>query len=94
MAPESIQRKQYSPKSDVYAYGVTCTEILTRDEPYPGAAPVNVAVAVIRDGLRPAIPDWCPQMLQELIWRCLDAMPDPRPSMKQVQAELSQMMAL
>jgi serine/threonine protein kinase len=34
MAPESLSRKKFSEKSDVWAYGVTCYEILTQTRPY------------------------------------------------------------
>jgi len=35
MAPESLYKKVFSSKSDVWAFGVVCIEILTRDKPYP-----------------------------------------------------------
>jgi serine/threonine protein kinase len=35
MAPESLKDRIYSEKSDVWAYGVVCWEILNRSDPYP-----------------------------------------------------------
>ena len=37
MAPECITEGEYSTKSDVWAFGITMIEILTRDLPYPDA---------------------------------------------------------
>lgn len=42
MSPEAIRHKKYSEKSDVWSFGVTCIEILTRESPYPGMDAVQV----------------------------------------------------
>jgi serine/threonine protein kinase len=34
MAPEALEKKKYSEKSDVWSFGVTCYEILTQNQPY------------------------------------------------------------
>ncbi len=43
MAPESLLERKYSPKSDVWSYGVTLWEVLTRQEPYPELDNVQTA---------------------------------------------------
>nr|WIL04574.1 serine-threonine/tyrosine kinase fused to nucleotidase [Cedratvirus duvanny] len=40
-------------RSDVYSFGVVMWEVITRKAPYEGWLPAQVAVAVIRDNIRP-----------------------------------------
>ncbi len=90
MAPESIQQKVYSTKSDVWAFGVTMLEILTRQEPYPHLTGVEVVVGVATGKLQPQIPQLGdniskvhPKLLQ-LIHRCFNPNPDMRPSFEEI----------
>ena len=45
MAPECLRRKQYSTKSDIWAYGVVIIEIITRRLPYPTCSNQEYALA-------------------------------------------------
>ena len=42
MSPESIKKKQYSTKSDVWSFAVTIVEIWTQEKPYPQFAVLEV----------------------------------------------------
>ena len=42
MSPESITKKQYSTKSDVWSFAVTIVEIWTQEKPYPQFAVLEV----------------------------------------------------
>ncbi len=42
MAPESLTKKQYSTKSDVWSFGVTLYEIMARNEPWPGNFTIDI----------------------------------------------------
>jgi len=57
MAPEIITGKQYTEKADVYAFGIILWEILTRAEPYDDKEPMQIVIEVVRDDLRPTIPE-------------------------------------
>jgi len=46
MSPESIKDKVYSDKSDVWSFGVTLWEVLTRKNPYPQMDLITVATKV------------------------------------------------
>jgi len=80
MAIESIQRKKYSEKSDVWAFGVTCSEILTREEPYGELDSVQAATLVVTEGLRSRLPENIPDALRQLIYTCWHAQPESRPT--------------
>ena len=72
MAPEVIEHSPYTPKCDVYSYGIMIWELLTRSVPYAEQTPLQAAVGVVQNGLRPPIPADCPESLRqilELTWR-------------------------
>jgi len=46
MAPESLVDNTFSEASDVWSFGVTIYEIVTRSDPYPELSPVQVATKV------------------------------------------------
>ena len=41
-APELLEQHKYSFKSDIWSFGITCIEILTRNDPYPQMKALNV----------------------------------------------------
>jgi serine/threonine protein kinase len=57
MAPEVLEEQSDVEHSlaDVYSFGVIMWEVLTREQPYAGMMPAQIAVAVIRNDLRPSI---------------------------------------
>ena len=60
MAPEVLQAEPYNEAADVYALGIVLWEVATRRCPYddsPDLAGVALAMRVVRDGLRPSIPE-------------------------------------
>ena len=50
MAPECIKFRKYSFKSDVWAFGITIIEILTRKIPYPH---IHSLMKVVRKNSKP-----------------------------------------
>ena len=85
MAPEVILHKPYNYKCDVYSYGVLLWEVLHRQVPFIGFAPLQAAFAVAMEHARPCI-DLNTEFLcyASLIKSCWDAEPDERPGMDQV----------
>jgi len=90
MAPESIKNKVYSTMSDVWAFGVTMWEIVTRKDPYPELDGVQTALEVTHNNLRLPIPNYCPDILVNIMKGCFETVPENRPDFsficKRVQA--------
>jgi len=91
MPPESLVNKTYGTKSDVWAFGVTCWEILARSEPYPDMEPLEVAFKVVQEGLRLTLPSDCPPEIAEVILSCWAHNKEERPDFSQLFAQLSQL---
>lgn len=66
MAPEVIEHRPYE-KADVFSFGVVLWELVTGRVPYAELNPVQAAVAVVQQGLRPAIPDSCHPRLANIM---------------------------
>ncbi|KAH8960696.1 hypothetical protein BDL97_05G009900 [Sphagnum fallax] len=84
---ERIMKKIDPLKADVYSYAVTCAELLTGKCPY-GEFPRTHLLSRILEGVRPSLPQGCPNHLTNLINRCWDTIPCNRPSISQVCNEL------
>eukprot|EP01119_Soliformovum_irregulare_P015014 TRINITY_DN4180_c0_g1_i1.p1 TRINITY_DN4180_c0_g1~~TRINITY_DN4180_c0_g1_i1.p1 ORF type:complete len:422 (-),score=133.24 TRINITY_DN4180_c0_g1_i1:19-1284(-) len=90
MAPESILENLYSPKSDVWSFGVVCYEVIARAEPYYELNAVQAAYKVIHLGMRLSLPqsELLPTDLQILVASCFQTDPMLRPSFEQICSEL------
>eukprot|EP00002_Diphylleia_rotans_P006476 TRINITY_DN1583_c0_g1_i4.p1 TRINITY_DN1583_c0_g1~~TRINITY_DN1583_c0_g1_i4.p1 ORF type:complete len:2439 (+),score=398.92 TRINITY_DN1583_c0_g1_i4:197-7513(+) len=86
MAPEVIQAKGYTTKSDVFSYGIIIWEVITRDYLYPDDIAEAVAVRVANDGYRPLVEKHVfdnPQILA-LMQECWAQDPTDRPNFSEV----------
>ncbi|TKR87157.1 hypothetical protein L596_011606 [Steinernema carpocapsae] len=90
LAPETIKTQIYSQKTDVWAYGIMCWEIMANGaEPYPGMMVAEVVVKVARDGYRMPLPECTPVELYTLIQvRCWAETPNDRWSMAEIARNL------
>jgi class 3 adenylate cyclase len=82
--------------ADVYSFGIILWELLTREQPYMGLSPAAVAVAVIRDNIRPRMPEaggiaLCPAEYEDLITSCWHHDPTIRPTFLEIMTRLSAM---
>jgi len=77
--------------ADVYSYGIILWELLTREDPYAGMSTAAVAVAVLRDGLRPEVPDYAPDDYVQLMSNCWDQDPQQRPAFLEIMTRLESM---
>lgn len=84
MAPEVLAAQAYTEKADVYSFGIVVWETVTRLCPYEGLSPIQVALGVLNNNLRPSIPANCPKLLCHLMRACWHARPENRPTFGQV----------
>ena len=86
MPPEVLQAEPYDAAADVYALGIVLWEVATRRCPYddsPDLAGVALAMRVVRDGLRPSIPEGSDRGLMGLAKACWASDAAARPSAAQ-----------
>ncbi len=89
MTPEMLRSQSFSPKSDVYAFGILMWEVFSSLEPNANCKGLSVddfSRKILVDGMRPNPVD-CgnrPSWALELMQRCWAAEPEERPTMKVV----------
>ena len=91
MAPECLASSEYAEPADVFSFGIILWELLSRECPFDGMAPIQCALGVLNDDIRPPTPHWCPPALAALIKSCVARDPSERPTFVQVLAALDAM---
>jgi serine/threonine protein kinase len=86
LAPEVMMGKDYGPSADVYSLGIVLWEIVTGREPY---AEFNFQLSSMLEdqillGLRPTLPDSCPEFFAAVVRRCWHRVPSQRPSANEI----------
>jgi hypothetical protein len=89
LAYESLVRKEYSPMSDAWMFGITLWEMLSGAQlPYADLTPAQVAIQVVTADLRPQQPDGCPDDVYALMQRCWQQDVTDRPTFVEIGKEL------
>ncbi|KAJ7581275.1 hypothetical protein C8J56DRAFT_794068 [Mycena floridula] len=80
MAPEVIELKGASPKSDIWSLACTVIELLTGKPPYADIAnSMSVMFWIVEDDM-PPIPEGCSEPLRDFLIQCFDKDPTKRPT--------------
>ncbi len=91
MAPESLKRRVYSKKSDVWSFGVMMYEVWTLGMiPYHLIVDDKEVSRLVTQGERLSQPDNCPQQVYAIMQDCWKRAQKDRPSMPQLQTALQE----
>ncbi|XP_058819026.1 uncharacterized protein LOC131681941 [Topomyia yanbarensis] len=92
MAPESLADHIYTTKSDVWAFGVLCWELITLGaSPYPGIPPQNL-YTLLKQGYRMDCPKNCSEEIYSIVRSCWTDDPKLRPSFKFLAGQFEQLL--
>ncbi|KAL0294357.1 UNVERIFIED_CONTAM: Serine/threonine-protein kinase STY8 [Sesamum angustifolium] len=75
--------------SNAYSFGMIIWEMVTGEIAYSAYSPVQAAVGIAACGLRPEIPESCPQILRSLMIKCWNNSPSKRPQFSEILSTLS-----
>uniref|UniRef100_A0A182SQG2 Protein kinase domain-containing protein n=1 Tax=Anopheles maculatus TaxID=74869 RepID=A0A182SQG2_9DIPT len=90
MAPESLADHIYTTKSDVWAFGVLCWELITLGaSPYPGIPPQNL-YNLLKQGYRMECPKNCSEEI--IVRSCWADDPKQRPSFKHLAGQFEHLL--
>src|SRR5437016_4326733 len=84
IAPEVLNEKSYTQKSDIYSFGVLMSVISTGQQPFYNIAHDRNLAFKICEGVRPGFSTNTPRFYLELAYKCMDANPDNRPTAKEI----------
>ena len=89
VAPEILAGSLFAESADVYSFAMVAWETLTRSLPFVGMNPVQIALAVREQQLRPPLPSTCPPKFGALLAACWHQEPEHRPAFARVLDELA-----
>ncbi|XP_009775146.1 uncharacterized protein [Nicotiana sylvestris] len=95
MAPELLNgsSNRVSEKVDVFSFGIAMWEILTGEEPYANMHCGAIIGGILKNTLRPPMPEWCDPEWRKLMEQCWSANPEARPSFTEIRNRLRSMAA-
>ena len=84
IAPEVLNGRPYTQKSDIYSFGILMSETSTHQQPFKDQ-PHGIDLAIkICGGLRPSFSDNTPKCYIELAYKCTNASPEKRPTADEI----------
>ncbi|DAZ94068.1 TPA: hypothetical protein N0F65_006655 [Lagenidium giganteum] len=91
-APEVLDGRRYSEKSDIYSFGVFLSEVDTGTTPYSDLktgdgtkmSTLRVLQLVMAGQVTPTFSSECPARIRNIAMLCLDFQPEKRPSAREI----------
>jgi len=93
MAPEVTRHEGYTKSADVFSYAMLLFELITHEVPFADRPPLQAAVAIGLQDLRPPLPTSTPRQLQDVVQACWRRRPTTRPKFDGLIAQLAQVSA-
>ncbi|CAI8593977.1 unnamed protein product [Vicia faba] len=93
MAPELLNgnSSRVSEKVDVFSFGISMWELLTGEEPYADMHCGAIIGGIVKNTLRPPIPERCDPEWRKLMEECWSRDPEYRPSFTEITNRLRSM---
>src|SRR6266513_3660101 len=83
-APQVLNGRPYTQKSDIYSFGILMSVISTGQQPFNDKAHSHGLMLKICEGLRPAFSNNTPKIYIELANKCMYANPDNGPTTEEI----------
>ncbi|KAH0785736.1 putative serine/threonine-protein kinase/receptor [Histomonas meleagridis] len=83
IAPEVLSGGQYTPKTDVYSFGLLVNEIFSGSPPYKGLSDQQINENIM-DGNPPQIASEMPDLFKKILMKCINKDPSKRPKSKDI----------
>jgi serine/threonine protein kinase len=93
MAPEVTRHEGYTKSADVFSYGMLLFELISHEVPFADRPPLQAAVAIGLQDLRPPLPEGTPPSFEAIIQHCWNRRPWTRPKFDELIATLQQVQA-
>src|SRR5947209_1619820 len=84
IAPEVLNGKPYTQKSDIYSFGILMSVISTGQQPFNDKAHGHDLMLKICEGLRPAFSNNTPKFYIKLAYKCMNADQVNSPTSKEI----------
>ncbi|BAT84399.1 hypothetical protein VIGAN_04175800 [Vigna angularis var. angularis] len=96
MAPELLNgnSSRVSEKVDVFSFGISMWELLTGEEPYADMHCGAIIGGIVKNTLRPPVPERCDSEWRKLMEECWSPDPESRPSFTEITSRLRSMSLL
>ncbi|KAK6101576.1 Protein tyrosine kinase family protein [Brugia pahangi] len=89
LAPETMQQRIFSSKTDVWSFGVLVWEVYADGkEPYPGLSNIQTRAKIVVQNYRMEMPKTAPLAISKLVYRCWKTEPSERPSFAEIYSKL------